>query len=85
MQGQPAPGSAKDIALGFQPAVQIRPASGKGQILCEPRPQGRDEPLIRPDGRFRIGVARHFTRQQVADQLPKGDVALPRDGGGGIP
>ncbi|MEQ8290709.1 MAG: hypothetical protein RIA08_00780 [Roseovarius sp.] len=46
-----------------------------GEVICEARAQGREEPLIRPYGRLRVAGAGDFPGQQVADELTHGDVS----------
>ncbi len=78
MQGEAAAGFAERVALGAQPPVEIGPAAGAGQIVCEEGPQGTEELLIRPVGRFRsVALAPDFGGERVADHAANGFVPLP--------
>ena len=57
-------------ALRAQPTKQIIPIPRIGKIVSEKRPQGSDEPLIRPDRRLRF-----FPALQIADDGITNDLA----------
>ena len=75
-----ATGNAEFVAFGAQAGLNFLPGLGIGEVFCEARPQGSDDPLFRPVGRPRSVVALDFLCDQIAQYLTNGHVALARDG-----
>lgn len=65
---QAAPGFGQRKTLALQAVAEIGPRPGIGKVISEERPQGSNEPLIRPDGRLRFFAAGHLARDGVAHQ-----------------
>jgi hypothetical protein len=74
LQDKPTTGLGKAKALGMQPRLQIIPTAGIGKVIREKCPQGRNEPLIRPDGRLRWPAPPDLTREGIADDLADGHI-----------
>ena len=68
-QDQAATGFGETVAFGQQSGEQVAPIVRKGKVMSEKRPQGSDEPLIRPDRRLRCFPAAQVARDRVADDM----------------
>ncbi|MCX7286889.1 MAG: hypothetical protein NTW20_04850 [Rhodobacterales bacterium] len=77
LKDQAATRFGKSVALGKQAFLQILPVARIGEVVSEERPQGSDEPLIRPDGRLRFGAAPDIAIDGFADDLANADVVFP--------
>jgi hypothetical protein len=67
---------AQGKPLPVQPVLELGPAARVVEVVGEERPQGSDEPLIRPSGRLRSFPPVQIPRDRLAHDLTDARVVL---------
>jgi len=83
-QDKATPRLGQTVAPGDEAGLKVLPGFGIRKVGREERPQGSDEPLIRPIGRLRSPAPRQILCDGIADDLADRHIARPRDAPQGV-